>query len=75
VKLFAFIGAALVVSIIWAVSMLGTGICFLLYSLNNFDAAFLPYLIGFILVWFGAVALSGALGRISFDYGTTHGSL
>ena len=73
-KLFAIIAASLTVSIIWAVSMIGAPITLLLYVLNDFSASYLPYVAGFVLVWFSMVALSGAMSRMSFNYGTVHGS-
>lgn len=73
-KLFAFLGAALITSIVWAIGILGTAICFLIYSASSLNPAFLPYLIGFIALWAGAFTLSKALTRVSFNYGTVHGS-
>lgn len=73
-KLFAIIATSLAVSIIWAVAMLSAAITLLLYVLNDFNASYLPYVGGFVLVWFGAVALSGAISRMNFNYGTVHGS-
>lgn len=69
-----YLSVAFLLSVVWALGMLGAGLFSLFYCVSDLNPVFLPYLIGSIVVWFGAYSLSRSMLRTSFNYGTTHGS-